>query len=217
MKEKIEYVYVFINEHIPESVKIGTTTNVGRRIKELSANVPENYKCFHSEEVNDGKIVEKFLHKIFEKNRIRENREFFRIKPEEAKDAIQAAVKFYKDAYNKGLSTNTSTQAIKKPKTQERSLKEKPVAKKTESKITLQKLSIPVGSVLHFTKDNKITCEVINIYENKVSFEGRELSLSRAAVITLNSLGYKQISARGISFWKYKGETLFNIYKRITS
>ncbi len=94
----------------------------------------------------------------------------------------------------------------KKPKTQE-----KAIAKEITGKITLEELFIPLGYMLHFTKDNKITCRAVNIYENKVSFEERELSLSSAALIALNKSGLNWKSARGISFWKYKAETLLNI------
>ena len=39
-------------------------------------------------------------------------------------------------------------------------------------------------------------------------FEGKESSLSGAALKVLNNMGFNWISARGGDFWKYEDETL---------
>ena len=80
--------------------------------------------------------------------------------------------------------------------------------KEDKCKITFKELSIPINSVLSFTKDNSINCNVIKETPSRVLFEEQESSLSSAALKALNNMGFNWISARGGDFWKYEDETL---------
>ena len=85
-------VYIFINQAMPEMVKIGITDNVERRIKELSSTsgVPLPFECFYAVKVSeDAKKLEKKIHQGFDKQRVRREREFFYTSPENAKSILE--------------------------------------------------------------------------------------------------------------------------------
>lgn len=85
------YVYVLVNDGIPNAVKIGfTTRDPEKRAKELSSTgVLYPFKIAYSEYFQDGTDVEKRLHRKFARYRIADNREFFAIS---VYTAIQALI-----------------------------------------------------------------------------------------------------------------------------
>jgi len=87
-------VYVLTNPAYPDLVKVGATTRgAQRRAEELSARtgVPEEFQVEHEVEVSAPKAVEKTVHRALAGRRINPDREFFRISPSEAREAIQRA------------------------------------------------------------------------------------------------------------------------------
>ena len=83
-------VYILTNEAMPNKVKIGSTGNLEQRIKSLdNTSIPIPFECFFAIEVPNAEEVERKLHKIFAKDRIRSNREFFDILPESAQEALE--------------------------------------------------------------------------------------------------------------------------------
>jgi hypothetical protein len=73
-------------------VKIGRTTSVEQRIKELdNTSIPLPFQCFYAADVANSALVEGKLHRIFADKRIRNNREFFRVAVNQVKEAIQLA------------------------------------------------------------------------------------------------------------------------------
>ena len=67
-------------------------------------------------------------------------------------------------------------------------------------------VDIRIGSILQFIRDDNITCEVLS--KNKVKFEGEEHSLSSAALIATNNMGFNWKTIAGPLHWKYEGEVL---------
>ena len=61
--------------------------------------------------------------------------------------------------------------------------------------ITFDRLGLPVGTVLTFTKDPEITCTVAGARE--VEFRGQTMRLSSAALIAVRELGYNWTTVRG--------------------
>jgi hypothetical protein len=75
-----KFVYVLSNESMPGIYKIGKTTNILNRLKELdSTQTPTPFKVELLYEFDDHDYAEKKMHKIFNNLRIRSNREFFKI------------------------------------------------------------------------------------------------------------------------------------------
>ena len=195
-----KYIYVLTNESMPDLVKIGhTNKDIEQRIKELdNTSTPLPFQCFYAAEVKDARIVEIKLHRIFSDKRIRTNREFFRIDPNQVKEAIQLAE----------IKEVTPTQEIVNDAIDIVALEKYNINEERRNNITFKELSIPINSVLYFTKDNSINCVVIKESPSRVMFEGKESSLSGAALKALNNMGFNWISARGGDFWKYEDETL---------
>ncbi len=92
------YVYILVNRSIPEFIKIGRTTRLPElRASELSTStgVPIPYQVYHAVLVNDCSKLEKEIHEKLHHLRENVGREFFRLRPEEAKVILdEFSVKF---------------------------------------------------------------------------------------------------------------------------
>lgn len=98
MENKVGYIYILTNESFHRSnwVKIGYTTNVDKRVKELSnTSVPIPYEVYATYEVPMSVgIADKALHSLIQKLnpnlRLTANREFFEIEPWDAYDVLES-------------------------------------------------------------------------------------------------------------------------------
>ena len=79
-------------------------------------------------------------------------------------------------------------------------------AKSKKSNIKFEAISIHIGEKLYFSRDESVIATVIE--NNKVEFNGEDLSLSAAALKILKSMGYKTPTASGSDYWMYEGELL---------
>lgn len=76
-------VYILTNESMPDTIKIGITDNLERRIKELdNTSTPLPFECYYAVEVENASAIEKKIHTGLDDKRIRHNREFFNATPE---------------------------------------------------------------------------------------------------------------------------------------
>ena len=195
-------VYILTNESMPDIIKIGITDNLSRRIKELdNTSTPLPFECFYALEVIDAASIEKLMHEAFDDKRIRQNREFFNISPEQAKSALKIAEKMG------GVNVTPQT-AIVETEQDSQALES---AKKRRAKIDyFGSLDIGVGEILTFKKDKSITATVVE--NGEVNFRGEIMSLSRSALIIVNELGYDWDRIQGPRFWCYQGKTLLSLY-----
>lgn len=97
------YIYILTNPSIQDMVKIGfTNRSVNIRAKELSSatGVPTPFKIYSSFKVPKGmsNIIERQIHKELSKYRVNQNREFFKLPPEQAKKKVVMHFKKYKRA-----------------------------------------------------------------------------------------------------------------------
>ncbi len=69
--------------------------------------------------------------------------------------------------------------------------------------VDLSKFGLKPGDQLTSTIDHSITATVVD--EHSISFQGRSMSLSGAAIEILKSKGKNPVSARGPAFWAYNG------------
>ena len=77
-------VYVLSNPAMPGYIKIGKTDNLKERLRNLDrTSTPLPFQCEYAAEVNDADKVEKILHDIFVDKRVRSNREFFEVDPQQ--------------------------------------------------------------------------------------------------------------------------------------
>jgi len=189
-----EIVYVLINDAMPGIVKIGKTSNIEQRIKDLDhTSVPWPFDCFYAAKVSNGALIEKKLHFIFGEQRVRKNREFFRADPSRVKAAIElAAIEDVTPRFDDPLSVE-DMKALDEFRD-----------RRAPFKFSLAK--VPIGATLTFERNESITCRVLS--DKNIEFEGKETTLSGAASILLERMGWKSPRVQGPLYWLYEGETV---------
>ena len=190
-------IYILTNQSMPDTIKIGITDNLERRIKELdNTSLPLPFECYYAVEVEDASKIEKKIHEGLDDARIRDNREFFNTTPEQAKSILEIAeIMGGKDVTPKGdiVETAQDKQALEK-------------SRKIRKRFNFEMINIQPGTILNFVKDNAITCEVHD--DRKVKFRDKITSLSDAADIVLREMGYDWSAAQGPIWWSYQGKSL---------
>ena len=190
-------IYILTNQSMPDTIKIGITDNLERRVKELdNTSSPLPFECYYAVEVEDASKIEKKIHEGFDDKRIRHNREFFYTTPEQAKSILEIAeVMGGKNVTPKDdiVETEQDKQALDK-------------SRKIRKRFNFEMINIQPGTILNFVKDNAITCEVHD--DRKVKFRDKITSLSDAADIVLREMGYDWSAAQGPIWWSYQGKSL---------
>lgn len=202
MKPEHCIVYVLTNEAMPSFIKVGTTKRpVLERMKDLySSGVPVPFECHYAAVVEDEKNVERRIHRAFEKFRVNKNREFFELDPEAAADIIRL-VEIEDVTPKSGLiGTDDDSIAIKK-------------LEKRASRFNFKMVGIAKNTVLHFKRDDEITCRVID--NHRVNYLNEEMSLSAAALAVLKKRGFDWKAAQGAQFWTYEGQTLIELRQQM--
>ena len=186
-----DIVYILINEAMPDCIKIGKTTDIERRIRELdNTSVPLPFECFYACTVKDMNFVEKQLHKAFASQRIRNSREFFKLSPIQALAALELVT-------IKDITPNIDFVATKDDQTALNKARDR------RPNFSFKMLDIPIGSELTFILDDTVTATVV---DNKYIKLGKEiLSTSGAAHKFLPT---DSRSVCGTLYWLYEGETL---------
>jgi hypothetical protein len=190
-----DIVYILTNPVIPDLIKIGRTTNLEERLRSLSSHsgVPVPFECYYACEVSDSQDVERRLHGAFGDHRINPKREFFRINPERVQMILEAL------SLNDVTPTSDVVEDEEDIETLRRANERRPVFK-------FSIVDVPIGAILHFIKDEAVTCTVVD--EKRVDFEGSITSLSDAARTMLHRHGGKLTAAQGPLYWIYENETL---------
>jgi len=66
-------LYIFTNESMPGLIKIGTTIDIKKRLKELDkTGIPTPFKLHYAIEVENYKQKEKYLHQGLSEHRVRQ-------------------------------------------------------------------------------------------------------------------------------------------------
>lgn len=208
------YVYILTNPSFREDwVKIGKSSRpVDVRSKELdNTAVPLPFEIYATLKTVKYDIVEKKIHKAIDRLtdlRIRQNREFFNIRPDLALEILRdeatvlddAVVTLYKD--NKPIKPNDP-----KP------IDEPAERKRTRPNFKFSMVNIPIGSTLVFIPTG-IKVKVAS--DDQIEYEGRIFKLS-PFVGTFMPEDKRNTSGayQGAKFFSYKGEVLETIRKRI--
>lgn len=208
------YVYILTNPSFREDwVKIGKSSRpVDIRSKELdNTAVPLPFEIFATLKTVKYDIVEKKIHKAIDRLtdlRIRQNREFFNIKPELALEILRdeamvlddAEVTLYKD--NKPIKPVDPTKPVDPIP---------PLPHRPRFKFSMVK--IPIGSTLVFVPTG-IQVKVAS--DDQIEYEGRIYKLS-PFVGTFMPEDRRNTSGayQGPKFFTYRGEILDDIRKRI--
>lgn len=197
-------VYILTNESMPDTVKIGFTDNISRRLKELdNTSTPLPFECFYALQIDDARAVEDLLHEAFHDKRIRKNREFFTCSPEQAKSALRIAEMM-------GAKDVTPSKLDGISSDDKKALEDAKSRNKRVDYFSL--LGIQIGEVLRFAKDEGQTCEVVE--NGRVLFRGEVNTLSGSALTLVSEMGYNWQQVRGAGYWCYKGITLLDLYRQ---
>ncbi len=196
-------VYCLRNAAMPGYVKIGfTISDLETRMRQLdTTGVPLPFECVYALEVNEPRTKEQLLHKVFDRTRVRASREFFEI----GQQHVEAAMRLMggKDVtpYGDVVVDEESRQALDK-------------ARKRKSNFNFDMVGIKPGTVLHFSRDETITCTVTG--SRAVMFDGQELSISQAALQAFRRVAavdtyYHRPDASGVTgplYWELDGESM---------
>ena len=114
-------VYILVNKSIPEWIKIGRTSSIDRRLKELyNTSVPlpfEHFYSIQSGSLAQAEVLEKSIHSIIDtinpdlrKNTAARKREFFRLTKEEGRSIFDLVMKIM------NVNTNVSNDLMRHSK-----------------------------------------------------------------------------------------------------
>ena len=194
-----EIIYILINEAMPGYVKIGQTTNLEQRIRDLdTTSVPLPFECFYACTVKDAAFVERQLHDAFLDHRVRSSREFFEISPQRAVAALKLVE----------IENVTPMRDIVETQEDQKALNQ---ARTRRAAFNFKMVEIPVGAELVFSRDETKKAKVID--NRSIEFQGESTSLSSAAQKILGC----DYGIAGPDYWMYEGETLDERRKRLES
>jgi hypothetical protein len=193
-------VYILTNQSMPDTIKIGITDNLERRVRELdNTSVALPFECYYAVEVKDASKIEKKIHEGLDDKRIRQNREFFNASPEQAKSILEIAeVMGGKNVTPKNdiVETAQDKEALDR-------------SRRVRKRFNFAMINIPPKTILEFAKDRTSTCEVYD--ESQIKFRDKITSLSDAAFIILTEMGYDWTAVQGPRWWLYKGTSLSDL------
>lgn len=204
-KDTQGYVYILTNPSFREDwVKIGKSSRpVDIRSKELdNTAVPLPFEIFATLKTSKYEIVEKKIHKAIDRLtdlRIRQNREFFNIKPELALEILNdeamilddAEITLYRD--NAPIKDNSQVQ-------------EDIVHKKQRPRFKFSMVNIPIGTKITFIPTG-LTVKVAS--DDQIEYEGRIYKLS-PFVGTFMPAEKRNTSGayQGAKYFSYNGKVL---------
>ena len=191
-------VYILTNESMPDTIKVGITENLDRRVRELdNTSTPLPFECYYAVEVENASAIEKKIHEGLDDKRVRQNREFFSATPEQAKAILEIAEVM-------GGKNVTPIEDIVETLQDKQALEN---ARKKRGRIDyFGILGIQKGTTLTFSKDENITCVVSD--NGKIIFRDKETTLSGSALLITNEMGYDWGQVQGAGYWCYQGKTL---------
>lgn len=196
----VGYIYILTNQSFKDNcMKIGYSTNVEKRVKELSGTgLPYDYEIYATYEVPASPSADKSLHNLIQllnpSLRIAKNREFFDINPNVAASLLKdmAIIHNREDKFKLYKDEDV----------------EKDESYKRGEIFSFAKCQIPIGSMITYIDDDSIEAKVID--DRKIEYEGEILYMSTLAKRLLG----KSYGVCGPAFFKYNGIPLQNYYMK---
>ena len=199
-------VYCLENLAMPDLVKIGQTTDLEQRLRQLDGtNVPLPFVCVMAVEVDDATETEKLLHAVFSDHRVHPRREFFKVDAERVADALRLT---------RGRDVTPKSDVVEDEAAQVALDK----ARRREN-FNFDMVDIKPGAELRFrhagiSNDGEpYVAEVVS--RKKIKFDGEETTLSAAATSILQKHQGGTWSAQGPRYWYYEDESLAERRRRM--
>jgi len=211
-------IYILTNPSFPNHVKIGKTTDLQQRIKNLNspACLPFSFRIYATYKVNKNlDAVESAIHTIIDKidynlrareeidsRRLRE-REFFALDAENAFEVLREIAKLREDEANL-----TKVKQSKQEKEEEQIAKtvEVQAGKIKSASFSFERKGIKPGTEIMYGKDNRQKAIVID--DKSVDYNGKHYSLSGLAAKLLGKNSSEGV--RGPGFFKLNGKSLLD-------
>lgn len=206
----IGYIYILVNPAFPNLVKLGYADDIACRLRTLNRNsgIPDPYHCYAAYRVKK-RLEDLKLHDLIDtlnpSLRHSQNREFYEMSIEDAYNILSIIAKI----------TGTEEQLVKNPLNDTYFDSSTTVSYNIDSNskrvenTTFKMLGIPIGSDLVFIKDRRIVVKTADD-KNRVIYNKQIYSISTLAANLLNMQ-----TARGYSYFTYKGELLTDIRTRL--
>lgn len=205
MAESNDYgiVYLLTNACMPGIVKIGKTSrsNLQNRMKELyTTGVPIPFECAYACRIKLSHMskLETALHNAFEPDRVNQNREFFRIKPEQAMAIMQFVDNIQDATYE--VKAEIANEMAREDIIAIENIRQK------RPPINFHEMGLRNGDILVYIHDTTKTATISGA--KKVIFDHEEYSLTAITRILLD----KPYSVQPTRHWKFKEQNLSEIY-----
>lgn len=211
-------IYILTNPSFPEYVKIGYADDIESRLNQLNRSecIPFAFRVYATYEVSN-RLVDLKLHNLIDQlnptlrsietfNGKQRKREFYAMSPEEAYALLEAIAEIHGYADRLKLWEMDAQEVQAQQEAQEISAERK----ERLSPFTFSKCGIMPGEVLTFCSDPSITCVVLD--DKYVEYQGKKYSLSALAT----ELSGSKWGVAGPRYFKYKGEWLNDVRRRIT-
>jgi len=224
MENKESLIHILTNPSFPSYVKIGKTTNLKQRIKNLNnpTCLPFSFQAYATYKVeNNLDAVERSVHKLIDiidyELRAREKtdtgknreREFFAINAETAYEILREIAFLREDEHNLTICKQTKEEK----REEEIAQSVASVAERTDKfrPFKFSEYGIEIGSELIFIRDPSIKVKVVS--EKQIEYQGKHYSLSGLAYeILVHKFGRKPTtSARGPYYFSYNSKRLTDI------
>ncbi len=209
--DKPGYVYILTNPSFREDwVKIGKSSRpVDVRSKELdNTAVPLPFEIFATMKTVKYNEAEGLVHGLMDQltdKRIRKNREFFNLRPEEALKLFRRVASVIDDAEIEIFAEKTETTCAKVSAHETAPVRHKK-SKGHRPPLDFMKMGLKKGDILILKRDPSITISVFSA--RSVLYQGKEYAISALTRDLLNASYYR---APG-TYWTYNGKLLSEIY-----
>ena len=221
MSEQSGVIYILTNPSFPDYVKIGYADDIDKRLSQLNRSecIPFAFRVYATYEVNS-RLSDLKIHAIIDKlnpnlrsienfNGQKRVREFYAMPPEDAYSILEAIAEIH-GRTDKLKLIPPSEEDAEAAETAEDIEEQK---KERLAPFAFSLCQIPVGAVIEYCNrsDEKsgLTCTVID--DHTVEYDGKRWSLSALAAMLTQS----KWSVAGPRYFKYKGEWLNDIRKRL--
>ena len=212
MEKEKGYVYILTNKSFRDDwVKIGKSSRpVDVRSKELdNTAVPLPFDIFATMQTSKYAEIERIIHKQIDRLtdlRIRQNREFFNVQPEQALEILLDLATAFDDAVIMKYEDGKPYQIYP---VNEVPKEKKPEKKEQRKPFAFSMVGLKVGDVVTF---DPLKIEVKVAGENKIEHESRLWSLSNfTATFIPDEMRNHSDAYQGPKYFSFKGKTLWEI------
>lgn len=215
--DKAGVIYILTNPSFPEYVKIGYADDVEQRLRQLNRSecIPFAFRVFATYEVNS-RLSDLKIHTIIDKlnpdlrsietfSGQKRVREFYAMSPEDAYSILEAIAEIHGCEDKLTLVTPNANEV----QAEETAMEIDTESTERASNFSFSKCQIPVGNDIEYAYDTTIKAKVVD--DRNVEYNGEIMSLTALA----KALSGKKYSIPGPKYFKYKGEWLNDIRRRL--